>query len=107
MCGIAGVFLNCNQDAKPLGDLLTQNLQHRGPDEGGFWCEKGAFLGHTRLSIIGLDNGRQPFVVDDGDLICVVNGEVYNHKSLRKKFNLELASGSDCSVILPFIKGWG
>ena len=58
-------------------------LNHRGPDEGGFYFGKGIALGHRRLSIIDLDTGRQPICNEDGSVWVVFNGEIYNYRELR------------------------
>lgn len=107
MCGIAGAFVLGAQDVQILGNKLTQNLHHRGPDDSNFWTDDKMYLGHTRLSIIGLENGRQPFIGDEGNLICVVNGEIYNYDELAKKFDLNLNSSSDCAVIIPLYQKLG
>ena len=83
MCGIIGVL---GGDKKFKLDLNT--LNHRGPDSKGLWQspegEFPALLGHTRLSIIGIDErGAQPMVSDDGRYLIVFNGEIYNFIELR------------------------
>ncbi|MBI5645293.1 MAG: asparagine synthase (glutamine-hydrolyzing) [Ignavibacteriae bacterium] len=86
MCGITGIVY---QDAhrQPdgvIGDGMVQSLLHRGPDAQGVWVGPGAFLGHTRLSIIDLSEaGRQPHVSEDGNVVVIFNGEIYNHDTLR------------------------
>lgn len=83
MCGIAGVY---DPDASPHTsdvDSMVDSLTHRGPDAEGFYAEGPVALGHSRLSIIDLETGDQPIYNEDGDVVVVYNGEIYNHRSLR------------------------
>ena len=111
MCGIFG-FADWSQDLPRLEHLcqLTNLLRHRGPDGGGYWTERGIFLGHRRLSIIDLATGGQPMSTPDGRYVITFNGEVYNYPELRD----ELRSGgsvfrttSDTEVILAGYAQWG
>jgi len=100
MCGISGYFLKPGQ-AHP-GDCLSrmrQALRHRGPDGEGEHQMGQAGFAHTRLSIIDLADGAQPFVKDDQMLIA--NGEIYNHQELRHDVSYAFESRSDCEVALP------
>jgi asparagine synthase (glutamine-hydrolysing) len=63
---------------------MMRALEHRGPDDEGSFVSEGAFLGHRRLSIIDLEAGRQPIANEDGRIRVVFNGEIYNHKDLRR-----------------------
>jgi asparagine synthase (glutamine-hydrolysing) len=102
MCGIIGAIGDF--DNKDLQQYGLSSIQHRGPDDMGVWCDKKAFLGHARLSIIETSSlGHQPMVSDDGRFIIIFNGEIYNHQDLRKallavgyKFN----SNSDTETLL-------
>lgn len=107
MCGIAGVFSLKSEDVSALGAELTNLLKHRGPDDQRHWHNLKYFMGHTRLSIIGIDNGSQPFIEGDEEIIVVANGEIYNHQELRKKYNLKLKSDSDCAIIAPLYEKLG
>ncbi len=62
---------------------MTGEMVHRGPDDSGTYADRYAVLGHRRLSIIDVNNGRQPMVNEDGTLRIVYNGEVFNHAELR------------------------
>ncbi|MFP4162759.1 MAG: asparagine synthase (glutamine-hydrolyzing) [Chitinispirillaceae bacterium] len=110
MCGICGFV-----GAGSAEDLTSINnrLVHRGPDGGGEWVdeEKRVFLGHRRLSIIDLQDGAQPMVSADGDLVVVFNGEIYNHVELRKKLqsrgHLFRTSHSDTEILIHGYREWG
>ncbi len=110
MCGIAGFAgLGSQQDI----EKMTQALYHRGPDEGGFFHDpdKSVFLGHRRLSIIDLSDGRQPMQTLDGSLVITYNGEIYNHLELRqeleKKGHRFVSDHSDTEVLLHGYREWG
>ena len=88
MCGIAGYFLK--PDAQPLADCLEQmqaSLHHRGPDGQDSARAGRAGFTQTRLAIIDLAGGRQPFVAKrpGGTALLVANGEIYNHQQLRSE----------------------
>ena len=105
MCGIAGYFLRPGQSA-PDGFLagLEAALRHRGPDGTGREVMEGAGFCHTRLSIVDIKGGAQPFVQDkDGRRsMAVANGEIYNHEALRGELPAGTRPGaSDCAVLLP------
>lgn len=87
MCGIAGFF---EPEAKlypaQQRDVLTRMcnvIEHRGPDDEGFFIEDGVALGMRRLSIIDLFTGHQPISNEDGTIWIVFNGEIYNYQELR------------------------
>jgi len=86
MCGICGF---CFFDKKPV-DLnilkkMTETLQHRGPDDEGYYAAAGVALGHRRLSIIDLDTGKQPIHNEDETIYVVFNGEIYNFPELKRE----------------------
>ena len=111
MCGIVGVFdLKINySELKPVVLKMSNKLRHRGPDWSGIYCSEKAILAHERLSIVDPESGRQPLTSADGNLILSVNGEIYNHKELRKKYEngYEFRTHSDCEVILPLYRDKG
>src|SRR5260221_14427302 len=84
MCGIAGVMSN---DASLRSTMLVRSMldipRHRGRDDEGFDAREGATFGARRLSIIDLAGGHQPMANEDGSVIAVQNGEIYNFASLR------------------------
>lgn len=86
MCGLVGGLLRRTLEPKRL-DRALETLHHRGPDAVGKWVAPDGqmFLGHTRLSIIGLANGDQPMSDSSGDVQLVVNGEFYGYKAIRER----------------------
>lgn len=84
MCGIVGIL---DQRERPAdGDAvrrMAERIIHRGPDEDGFFTEGEVGLGMRRLSIIDLSGGRQPITNEDGSVVTVFNGEIYNFQTLR------------------------
>src|SRR3954449_6512642 len=84
MCGIAGLAAldGGAVDPAPLGRMLGA-LVHRGPDDEGSWNEGPVALGNRRLSIIDLAGGHQPMASEDGGVVVVQNGEIYNHAVLH------------------------
>lgn len=103
MCGIAGYIVkNGSQKKMFLGEALGW-LRHRGPDENGVWENKGAGLGHTRLSIIDLSSGQQPMKSPDGRHVIIFNGEIYNFLEIRERLIKEgeiFSTTSDTEVLL-------
>jgi asparagine synthase (glutamine-hydrolysing) len=111
MCGIVGVFdLKVNYMELRASILkMSKKVRHRGPDWSGiFYCEK-AILAHERLSIVDPQSGKQPLYSKDGNLILAVNGEIYNHQSIRNRYEdtYEFLTYSDCEVILPLYREKG
>jgi asparagine synthase (glutamine-hydrolysing) len=111
MCGIVGVFdLKVNHTELRTSVLkMSKKVRHRGPDWSGiFYCEK-AILAHERLSIVDPESGRQPLYSKDRNLILAVNGEIYNHQQIRKRYedSYEFQTHSDCEVILPLYRDKG
>ncbi len=86
MCGIAGV-LRLSDESPPVdpGSIsrMTEQLRHRGPDDGGQFVAPEVGLGFTRLSIIDLEGGNQPHFNEDKSVVSVCNGEIYNYVELR------------------------
>ncbi|KAJ9602044.1 asparagine synthetase [Cladophialophora chaetospira] len=84
-------------------------LRHRGPDWSGNWTGNNTILCHERLSIVGVDSGAQPLINDEGTIGLAVNGEIYNHRILRKqsKVPYSFKTNSDCEVIIPLYQQYG
>ncbi|PCJ21477.1 MAG: asparagine synthase (glutamine-hydrolyzing) [Candidatus Cloacimonadota bacterium] len=99
MCGIFGVI--GSSDKFNMKDLLLL-LKHRGPDEQEIYQNNQIAFGHTRLSIIAQDEGTQPIVDDEGNVL-VFNGEIYNFKELAKKY-LNKNYCSDSLVLFDLLK---
>ena len=111
MCGIVGVFdLKADYRELKTGVLkMSKKVRHRGPDWSGIFCCEKAILAHERLSIVDPQSGKQPLKSKDGNLILAVNGEIYNHKEIRKRYedSWEFLTHSDCEVILPLYNDKG
>ncbi len=115
MCGITGYYMRDGRPEPWLRDLpgAVQSLRQRGPDDSGTWVRSGGGVafGHTRLSILDLsDLGRQPMVSDDGDLVMVFNGEIYNYAEIRselEKSGHHFRSSGDSEVVLAALRHWG
>ena len=111
MCGIVSIF-NIHQQTSELRQKalrMSQKIRHRGPDWSGIYCGKTAILAHERLSIVDPESGKQPLFSVDGKQILAVNGEIYNHKEIRKRYEGKYAfqTGSDCEVILALYRDKG
>ena len=113
MCGIVGLVGNIKNEDFNWIDESSVKLKHRGPDAGHIWVgpNRGAVLAHRRLSIIDTGNSNdQPFVSDDGRLILVFNGEIYNYPELREKLIMQgqsFRTQGDTEVLLSAYKVWG
>jgi len=84
MCGIAGfVTVSGSSDSEAVLRRMTQMIEHRGPDDCGYFCDGVAYLGHRRLSIIDVACGHQPMANETGSCWIIYNGEVFNHADLR------------------------
>jgi asparagine synthase (glutamine-hydrolysing) len=108
MCGIFGVLgFRPGDLAAARGALAT--LAHRGPDGEGEWSDDWAWLGHRRLAIRDLSEaGRQPFVSDDGEVVALVNGEIWNDRELRAELGpAGFAGRCDAEVVLHGYCAWG
>ena len=105
MCGIGGYFLRPGRTVPAdVLDRMQAALAHRGPDGSGRYTDRLAGLVHTRLSIVDLAKGAQPFIAaeEEGGKILVANGEIYNHGALRDSHcqGYPFTSGSDCETLL-------
>ncbi len=119
MCGFAG-FLDPNVHLKHPNDqleLMTQALEHRGPNDKGVWFDNrlGIGLGHRRLSIVDLSpEGHQPMTSACGRYVIAYNGEIYNYQEIRQELDNKNANQSiiwrghsDTEVALAAISFWG
>ena len=84
MCGISGIvnFSSSQPADRHLIERMTLSQAHRGPDAHGYFSENNVALGHRRLSIIDLSGGAQPLFNEDGSVVVVFNGEIYNYRDL-------------------------
>lgn len=104
MCGIVAIFNIRRQTAELRQKALqmSRKIRHRGPDWSGIYTGGSAILAHERLAIVDPESGRQPLMSPDGRLALAVNGEIYNHRDLRRRYagRYDFMTGSDCEVIL-------
>ncbi len=84
MCGICGIVnFNATEPVdRGLLERMSSTQAHRGPDDDGYFVENNIGLGHRRLSIIDLSGGKQPIFNEDGSVVVVFNGEIYNYADL-------------------------
>ena len=111
MCGIVGIF-NVREQSDALRRKaleMSRRIRHRGPDWSGIWCGGSAVLAHERLSIVDPKSGGQPLLSPDGKLVLAVNGEIYNHLEIRRRYagEYDFQTGSDCEVILALYRDKG
>jgi asparagine synthase (glutamine-hydrolysing) len=112
VCGISGIFDGSGRREidRPLLERMNASLFHRGPDAGGLHLEPGLGLAHRRLSIIDLSTGQQPLYNEDGTVVVVFNGEIYNFKELAKELAAcghAFRTHSDTEVIVHGWEQWG
>lgn len=112
MCGITGIF--DLRGARPIDShvlgRMNEAQHHRGPDEGDMHIEPGLGLGHRRLSIIDLSAGQQPLCNEDGSVITVFNGEIYNYLALVDELTQlghTFRTRCDTEVIVHAWEEWG
>ncbi len=105
MCGIVGGMLPAGRVDEGRLERALEVLHHRGPDDRGRWISPDGrwFLGHTRLSIIGLENGDQPMRDPSGRVHMVVNGEFYGYRAIREELRsagYAFSTDSDSEIAL-------
>ena len=112
MCGITGIFDTRN--ARPIQHAVLHRMNdaqtHRGPDEGSLHMEPGVGLGHRRLSIIDVATGQQPLFNEDGSVVIVFNGEIYNYQEIMPELQAlgyKFRTKSDTEVIVHAWQAWG
>ena len=108
MCGIVAI-LNVKEQTSELRQKtlrMSQTIRHRGPDWSGIYCGGAAILAHERLSIVDPESGGQPLYSPDRKQVLAVNGEIYNHQEIRRRYagRYEFQTGSDCEVILALYR---
>jgi asparagine synthase (glutamine-hydrolysing) len=112
MCGICGM-VSSEQGAAPEAEVVARmnsRLVHRGPDSDGLFDGGRAILAARRLSIIDLDGGRQPIANEDGSVVVVQNGEIYNYRELRRELERaghRFATASDTEVLVHLYEEHG
>ena len=122
MCGIVSI-LNIKEQTPELRQKalrMSQKIRHRGPDWSGIYCSgasgqgtaggrRFAILAHERLSIVDPESGGQPLYSPDRRQVLAVNGEIYNHQDIRRRYagSYDFQTGSDCEVILALYRDKG
>jgi asparagine synthase (glutamine-hydrolysing) len=110
MCGIVCAFdlKQKAEDLRPQILEMAKIIRHRGPDWSGIYNDDKAIMAHERLAIVDPASGKQPLLSEDKKLILAANGEIYNHRALRKQFpDYNFQTESDCEVILALYKEKG
>ncbi len=105
MCGVCGIvdFSAPAADLKARLPAMVQSLRHRGPDQDGTYADDHVGLGHARLSIIDVTDGRQPLCNEDGTIWIAYNGETYNFKDVRAELRAkghQFRTETDTEVIV-------
>jgi asparagine synthase (glutamine-hydrolysing) len=106
MCGFVGFNFEDIALAREMCDVIA----HRGPDGEGYYANTNVTLGHRRLSIIDLQRGDQPIFNEDGSVVVVYNGEIYNFQGLRldlEKRGHRFSTESDTEVIVHAYEEYG
>jgi len=111
MCGIAGLF---SLSGKPVSETEVQSMcdamEHRGPDDEGYYSAPEIVLGMRRLSIIDIDGGHQPVHNEDASVWIVFNGEIYNFQALRRVLERQghsFYTNTDTEVIVHLYEQYG
>lgn len=111
MCGIVCAFelKESSEKLRPQVLEMAKKIRHRGPDWSGIYADENGILAHERLAIVDPASGKQPLFSSDRKLILAANGEIYNHRELRKNLKepYDFQTESDCEVILALYKEKG
>ena len=112
MCGIVGIIGSDRHAQIAREDVIRMMdaISHRGPDESGVHVEAGIALGHRRLSIIDLASGQQPLFNEDGSVVVIYNGEIYNYLELAKQLRESghtFRTSCDTEVVVHAWEEWG
>lgn len=107
MCGICGIIRK--GDNKDIIKKMNDRIIHRGPDGEGYYIDGDVAFGHRRLSIIDLSTGDQPIYNEDGSVVTVYNGEIYNYLELRSELESlghVFKTKSDTEVLVHGYEEW-
>ncbi|GGG55928.1 asparagine synthase B [Bizionia arctica] len=111
MCGIVCAFdlKETAEELRPQILEMAKKIRHRGPDWSGIYSNDKVIMAHERLAIVDPASGKQPLLSEDKKLILAANGEIYNHRELRKQLKTayNFQTESDCEVILALYKEKG
>lgn len=110
MCGISGIVDFAGAvDPRPI-EAMNAIMRHRGPDRTAVWSDRNAAFGFARLAIVDVAHGDQPVRSEDGTVLAVCNGEIYNHRELRRSLAARghrFHSGSDAEVLPHLYEEYG
>ena len=115
MCGITG-WINLDTTRPDLSDVegvlhsMCERIVHRGPDSEGIWWDETVALGMRRLSVIDLKTGEQPVFSEDGTVVVMMNGELYNYREVRaelKKDRIMFVTETDTEILPHLYKKYG
>lgn len=111
MCGFVGMFDIRSYSPTLRSQVLamSRKIRHRGPDWSGVFQSEKAIISHERLAIVDPLSGGQPLYSKDGNIVLAVNGEIYNHQQIRRRYQdtYEFQTQSDCEVILALYQDKG
>lgn len=109
MCGIAGIVTDKRVDYRVLFDMVA-SIRHRGPDDMKFYIDGNIGFGHARLSIIDIENGIQPITNENGSVVVIFNGEIFNYLEIRGELTKEnhvISNNSDSSILPHMYEQYG
>lgn len=108
MCGFVG-YINKKQKKQEVIKAMNDMIVHRGPDDESYYVDEDVSLAFRRLSIIDLENGRQPMMNEDESIVIIFNGEIYNFQELRKDLEKKhtFKNNSDTEAILHGYEEYG
>src|SRR6185312_9359394 len=110
MCGICGIVSSSGASDLEAVARMSAKLVHRGPDDDGLFSRGPVALAARRLSIIDLDHGHQPIANEDGSVVVVQNGEIYNYRELKRELQGQghrFASDCDTEVLVHLYEQHG
>jgi asparagine synthase (glutamine-hydrolysing) len=109
MCGISGVYSAIGSPRSGVLERMNSCVEYRGPDESGYFQDGPIGFAHRRLSIVGLDTGRQPIFNEDDSVCVIFNGEIYNHRELRRQLSTHhtFTTDTDTEVLVHLYEEHG
>jgi asparagine synthase (glutamine-hydrolysing) len=110
MCGILGYTHFRRKHPAGVVQAALESIEHRGPDQRGYYSSDQVTVGNTRLRILDLNGGDQPLFSPDRDVVLVFNGEIFNHRELTAVLVAEghrFQTGCDTEVVLNAFLSWG
>lgn len=110
MCGIIGVFelAGRSEVLRPRVLEMSRKVRHRGPDWSGIYSTENVILAHERLAIVDPKSGQQPLLDKEKTIVLSINGEIYNHRVLRKETpEFEFQTELDSEIVLALYKKEG